>query len=88
MAKTRIPIFFDELKKKAQVRIVQEYMYSPTTQIVLSSTTQIKKIVVDKELYGYDPEPSKQKIYQYVSVTAEKNTWTLKWDCTKAEFII
>ena len=28
MAKTRIPIFFDELKKKAQVRIIQEYMYS------------------------------------------------------------
>ena len=87
MEKTRIPIFFDELKKKAQVRIIQEYIFSPAEQIVLSYTAQIKKIVVDKEPYGYDPEPSKQKLYQYVSVTTEKNTWALKWDCTKAEFV-
>lgn len=82
-AKQRTPIFFDDLTKKAQKRIVDEKLSQITEK-----EQDIRSIRIDKDLYGYNENPKKQTILQFVNVKDnDARIWRLMWNCEKAEFI-
>ena len=82
-----ICIFFDDLKKNAQKRIIE------TELLTIGKGEDIKdlEVTVDCEPYGYDPDPAMQEMLQdihaTVSIDGEEQTWIFVWDCMEREFV-
>lgn len=74
-------IFFEELKKEAQKRIIA---------VELEGTLELDEVKVNSvdvvaDCYGYDPDPTKQELLEDVHVKTSAGNWLLVWDC-KCEF--
>ena len=85
MAKNRTAIFFDDLTQKAQERIIEQEM-----EDIIPSVC-IRSIKIDNNLYGYDPDPKKQKVLQRIAVRLvgedrRARLWLLEWDCMESMF--
>ena len=85
MAKNRTAIFFDDLTQKAQERIIEQEMEDIIPYVC------IRSISIDNNLYGYDPDPKKQKVFQRIAVRLvgedhRARLWLLEWDCMESMF--
>lgn len=82
-----ICIFFDDLKKSAQKRIIE------TELLTIGEGDDIKalEVTIDCEPYGYDPDLDMQEMLQdvhaTVSIDGEEQTWIFVWDCMEREFV-
>ena len=47
---------------------------------------KVDAVRVKKGIYGYDPDPEKQELVQYVTATVGDDKWILEWDCIEHEF--
>lgn len=85
MAEKKIAIFFDDLKKDAQQRLIKDELEA----IVETPVTNIQ-VYTDKDLYGYDDDTEKQtleqRIFARVHYFNRKNFWLLIWNCYDHEF--
>lgn len=85
MAERKIAIFFDDLKKNAQQRLIKDELES----IVETPVTNIQ-VSIDKDLYGYDDDPNKQTLEQHIGAKVRYYkrtfTWLLVWNCYDHKF--
>ena len=85
MAEKKIAIFFDDLKKDAQQRLIKDELEA----IVETPVTNIQ-VSIDKDLYGYDDDPKKQTLEQRIIARVHnfnrKNFWLLIWNSLDHEF--
>ena len=83
-----IAIFFDDLTRKAQDRIIAQELESITGETI----NDIGQKDEDITPYGYDPDPDKQELLQDIHVqvyygdSLKPHYWLLVWDCWECEF--
>ena len=77
-----ICIFFEDLKKDAQKRIIEGELMKYTE----FDEIKVKSVRVDEDAYGYDPDPDKQEMLESVHAETTDGCWLLVWDCMDAEF--
>lgn len=76
-----ICIFFDDLKKDAQKRIIETEL-----SINLDYELKVKNVRVEDDLYGYDEDPDKQECLQSIHAKTNLGSFLLVWDCMDAQF--
>lgn len=75
-------IFFEELKKEAQKRIIAVELEG----ILELDEVKVKSVDVVADCYGYDPDPAKQELLEDVHAKTSAGNWLLVWDCLECEF--
>ena len=79
-------IFFDDLTKQAQKRIVAVEL----EKVVDGAVSHVVVKPTDLTPFGYDPDPCKQEMIQDMHVKVRygghDHHWLMVWDCTEAEF--
>ena len=79
-------IFFEDLKESAQARLIIGAMcnFFPDTYLA------VRSVRIDPNLYGYDPDPAKQTVEQYlvakIVIDRKSEGWFMVWNCFDHEF--
>lgn len=82
-------IFFEDLSEKAQARLIEDEM-----RVSLHRQFAVRYVYVEKDLYGYDPDPKKQTLEQYIhaklvdddDLSRKSAPWMLVWNCFDKDF--
>lgn len=82
-------IFFEDLKDESQKRLICDELWN-----TLQEQFVCRKVYIDQEMYGYDPDPDKQTAEQHIHAHVvcvydkERNIqpWLLVWNCIEHEF--
>ena len=82
-------IFFEDLSEKAQARLIEDEM-----RVSLHRQFAVRYVYVEKDLYGYDPDPKKQTLEQYIhaklvdddDLSRKSAPWLLVWNCLDKDF--
>ncbi len=82
-------IFFEDLKDESQKRLICDELWN-----TLQEQFVCRKVYIDKEMYGYDPDQDKQTAEQHIHAHVvciddkERNIqpWVLVWNCIEHEF--
>ena len=83
-------IFFEDLNKDRQRQLVKDEIESTLQESLFSHVT----IYIEKDPYGYDPDPKKQTLEQHIHArvirTDDKERkvrqWLMVWNCFDHEF--
>lgn len=78
-----ICIFFEDLKKAAQKRIIEGELI---TELAVIDSIKVKSVRVEEDAYGYDEDPDKQEMLENVHAETNAGNFLLVWDCMDAEF--
>ena len=82
-------IFFEDLSEKAQARLIEDEM-----RVSLHRQFAVRYVYVEKDLYGYDPDPKKHTLEQYIhaklvdddDLSRKSAPWMLVWNCWDKDF--
>ena len=82
-------IFFEDLKDESQKRLICDELWN-----TLQEQFVCRKVYIDQDMYGYDPDPDKQTAEQHIHAHVvcvydkERNIqpWLLVWNCIEHEF--
>ena len=82
-------IYFEDLKDESQKRLICDELWN-----TLKEQFVCRKVYIDKDMYGYDPDPDKQTAEQHIHAHVvciddkERNIqpWLLVWNCIEHEF--
>ena len=82
-------IFFEDLSEKAQARLIEDEM-----RVSLHRQFAVRAVYVEKDLYGYDPDPKKHTLEQYIhaklvdddDLSRKSAPWLLVWNCWDKDF--
>lgn len=82
-------IFFEDLSEKAQARLIEDEM-----RVSLHRQFSVRAVYVEKDLYGYDPDPKKHTLEQYIhaklvdddDLSRKSAPWLLVWNCWDKDF--
>lgn len=82
-------IFFEDLSEKAQARLIEDEM-----RVSLHRQFAVRAVYVEKDLYGYDPDPKKHTLEQYIhaklvdddDLSRKSAPWLLVWNCLDKDF--
>lgn len=75
-------IFFDDMKKKAQKRIIEIELAT----ILEVDEVKVESITIEEGVFGYDPDPEKQELIQYIHADTSEGKWLMAWDCEDHDF--
>lgn len=84
-------IFFEDLTKEGQKQIIEDEFKDSLNK----PYDHIEAIYVEKDTYGYHPNPKNQTLEQHIHARISKHTeetgrevhqWLMIWDCWKHEF--
>ena len=79
-------IFFEDLTKQAQKRIVAVEL----EKVVDGAVSHVVVKPTDLTPFGYDPDPEKQQMLQDIHVKVRygghDHNWLMVWDCIECEF--
>ena len=83
---SKTAIFFDDLKEDAQVRLINDEL-----EDIVKDPFVVRYLDIDKDTYGYDPDPAKQTLEQhiYASIFVDGphlQKWFMEWNCLDHEF--
>lgn len=81
-SESTIAIFFEDLKKKAQKRIIAIELQG----ILDLDEVKVKSVRVEEDCYGYDEDPDKQELLENIHAETSEGNWLLVWDCMEREF--
>ena len=87
--KRNVVIFFDDLKDESQKRLICDELWN-----TLQEQFVCRKVYIEQEMYGYDPDQDKQTAEQHIHAHVvciddkERNIqpWLLVWNCIEHEF--
>ena len=82
-------IFFEDLTKEAQTRLIEDEIGR-----TMQARYAVRTIHIEKDTYGYDPDPEKQTLEQHIHAKVMKcdsqdrhsYLWLLVWNCFDHEF--
>lgn len=77
-----IVIFFTDLKEEAQKRIIEVELET----ILEVDEVKVESITIEDGVFGYDPDPEKQELIQYIHAETSEGKWLMTWDCEEHEF--
>lgn len=83
-------IFFEDLKQDRQRQLVKDEIESTLKEALFTPVT----IYIEKDTYGYDPDPKKQTLEQHIHARVQNHRdremivtqWLLVWNCFDHEF--
>ena len=83
--KKRFAIFFDNLKKYTQKRLIAEELQE--TYGFDDMESEVLSLHIDENLHGFNEEhPADSKLLQFVHAETDCGCWLLVWDAEEHEF--